>query len=68
MRAGKTSGLEDGILQLVKQENGAKPSVLAERLGGTRSEVQYALRKMVKEGRLRRVGKSTDPETKYVAV
>lgn len=63
-----TLGLEESIAQLAKEAGGAGPALLSTRLGATRSEVQYALRKMVKAGQLKRVGKSTDPDTKYIVV
>jgi len=67
-KAPKTMKLEEGILQLAKEAGGVASAVVSERLGATRGEAQYALQEMVKEGRLKKIGKSTDPDTKYEVV
>ncbi len=61
--------LEEGILSLARETNGAGTAQIIERLGAQRGEVQYTLGKLVKQGRLQKVGdKTNSPDTKYVAV
>jgi hypothetical protein len=72
-RAGKAqiqdTGIEEKILLLANETGGASTALLMDRLGAGRGEVQYALKKMLKAGTLKRVGDDgTDPDTKYVAV
>jgi len=64
----KALSLEDGILQLAKDAGGAGTSLITDRLGADRNAVQYALRKLVKDGKLRKVGDNSDPDTKYQVV
>jgi cytochrome c biogenesis protein CcdA len=64
--AAKAVGIEEGILQLARDSGGAGTSLITDRLGADRNTVQYAVRKMVKEGRLRKVGDKND--TKYEVV
>ncbi len=71
-RAGKAqaaAGIEEKILLLANETGGASTSLLMDRLGVGRGEVQYALKKMLKAGTLKRVGDDgTDPDTKYEVV
>jgi hypothetical protein len=61
-------GLEESILSLAKENGGVPPALVAQSLGVTRWDAQYAIKKLVKDGRLKKVGDSTNPETKYEVV